>query len=308
MPPALRLRLPACAALALLLAACKPPLPPQSPVAPGSPQEAVQRLAGDLARADLAGFARDALPAGDHAALDRAWREGRSRWPLTVLPLDDKLAPMIVALAAPDAERRLGASYDSQFAGQGAEIRQSVRTLAQFGSQYVQNEPNLDAAERAHYGQLIPALAEWAANAPLADAARAHQALRGLVAAARASGVHGEADLREPGLDRGLARLTPFLAALLDAAAGYGLDLRASLADLRSETATIEGEQARVPVAYALAGRVVRTEVRLQRQDGRWYLASALAAARAARDAAAAVDAAPATPAESGKPLPAPAP
>lgn len=287
MPASPRLRLAAGPAVALLLAlaGCKPPLPPQAQTPPGSPEEAVQRLAADLAQGNLAAFAGHAVPAGEHAVLDQAWRDGRSRWPLDTLPLDTRLVPLVQALAAPDAERQLGGDYDRQFAGQAVEIRQAVRTLAQFGGQYVQTEPRLDATDRAHYAQLIPALADWATAAPLADAPRAHQALRTLVASARGTGIHSEADLRTPGLDAGLARLTPFLSTLLDTAAGYGLDLRTSLTDLRTETAQVQGERAVVPVAYALAGAVVHTQVAMQRQDRRWYLASAMAQAQRLREA-----------------------
>ena len=103
------------------------------------PADAIQRLARHLHDNDLVGFARDAVPPAEYAGLETAWREGRSRWPLTELPLDDKLVPMLAALAAPDAEKTLQSRFDRQIARPDRDLTEAARTLGLFGVPYVTN-------------------------------------------------------------------------------------------------------------------------------------------------------------------------
>ncbi len=277
--PWLRLALPLCGLLAL--AACKRE-PAELQGAATEPAAAVRDLARHLQRDDLAGFARAALPPAYHAQLETAWREGRSRWPLTELPLDDQLLPMLTALSAPDAGRKLRRSFDSQFARQDRDLREAARTLGLFGVQYVRNEGDYSEEERDHYAQVIAALSDWAAQAPLGDPARAHAAIDRLTAAARQADLASEEALQAAGMQASLQRLAPVSAALKATLASYGLDLDATLTDLRTGLVEQEGGQARVRIHYPLGEAEIDTVVSLERHDGRWYLSGYLRQAEAA--------------------------
>jgi len=260
---------------AMLLAACRPASPPpgELPGAASGPAGAVRQLADHLQRNDLVAFARDAVPPAEHAQLVQAWADGRSRWPLTELPLDEQLGPLLTTLAVPGSEQELRRDFDRQLAGQDAALRDAARSLALFGTQYVKGQNGYSAEERAHYLQITAALGAWSATAPLGDRDRGHAAIDRLTAAARATGLEGgDMALAVAGMEDSLRRLGPFAAATKAVLADYGLDLDRSLADLRTGLIEEDGDRATVRIHYPLAGTEIDTVVSLTRRDGRWYL------------------------------------
>lgn len=271
--------------LGLTLAACKRE-PVELAGAASEPAAAVRDLVGYLQRDDLAGFARAAVPPADYAALETAWREDRSRWPLTELPLEDRLVPMLKALSAPNAETRLKRDFDRQFARQDADLRDAARTLGTFGTQYVKNEGTYTPTQRQHYTQVIGALSAWAQDAPLGDPALAKNTIQALSAAARKTGIASEADLRAAGMEQSLRRLSPFFAETKRAFARYGLPLESTVADLRTGLVQQEGDTATVRIHYPLGDREIDSQVSLERRDGRWYFSDFLREAERARASA----------------------
>lgn len=277
---------------ATALSACKRE-PEELAGAASEPAAAVRLLASHLQRNDLVAYARDAVPPELHAQLESAWRGGHSRWPVSELPLDDKLVPLLAALAEKDAEKTLQRSFDRQFAGQDRDLKEAVRTLGLFGVQYVKNEGDYTSEERDHYAQVIDALGDWAQRAPLGDPALARATLARLAPAARGSGLVTEEALREAGMAGSLQRLTPFFIEAKATFARYGLPLDATFADLRTGLVEQKGDTATVRVHYPLGEHEIDTVVRLERRGNRWYLSDylrqaeeALAAARAAEEAA----------------------
>lgn len=239
---------------------------------PTGPVAAVNRLIEDLRANDLAAYSRHALPPVLHQRMTVAWSEGSTIWPLTELPLDDRLPGFITLLAAPDAEKTLLAAYNRQFAGADRELRTAAATLGLFAAQYVQGNTGYSPAERDHYVQLIAALSEWAAQARLGDVAKAKVAIPQLVAAARLTGLAAPDALPRTGMDRSLDRLAPFFARFKQVLVGYGLDLDQSLEGAKARLVEQTGDQARVVVSYAVAGIPVEAEVLVERRDGHWYL------------------------------------
>jgi len=271
----------------------------ESPVDPSpaavEPTAAVLQLAGDLRRNDLAGYARHALPPALHARMVAAWRDGRTIWPLTELPLDDRLPAFITALAAADSEKQLLSAYQRQFAGADRELRSAAATLGLFAGQYVREAGDYSPAEREHYLQLVTALSQWARQAPLAGGARARAAIPQLTAAARLTGLAGGAGtFHRLGMERSLGRLGPFFGRFKQVLVGYGLDFDRTLDGVRVALIEQSGDRARVSLDYTLAGQSVSAQVRLERRDGRWYLSDLL------RHAEAAAGPVPATPAVPG--------
>jgi hypothetical protein len=292
-PSASLLRALAAFGLSLvLLAACKRE-PEELAGAASEPAAAVRQLATHLQRNDLVAFARDAVPADVHARLDAAWRQGHSRWPQTDLPLDDKLVPMLAALAAKDSEKTLQRSFDRQFGRQDRDLKEAARTLGLFGVQYVKNEGDYTQEERDHYAQVIAALGEWAQQAPLGDPALARTTLARLAPAARTSGLTSEDALSQAGMQASLQRLTPFFIETKASFARYGLPLDATFADLRTGLVEQKGDTATVRIHYPLAEREIDTVVSLTRRGGQWYLTDYL---RHAEDVLEAVPAPPVAP------------
>ena len=279
--------LPMCGLL--LLAACKR----EAVELQGSatePAAAVRQLAQHLQRNDLVGFTREAVPPDYHVQLEAAWRQGHSRWPLTELPLDNKLVPLLATLAAPGSEQDLARSFDRQFARQDRDLKEATRALGLFGVQYVKHEGDYTAEERDHYAQLIGALSDWAAQAPLGDPKLAHAAIPRLAEAARSTGLTTEDALQQAGMASSLQRLTPLLVAVKATLDSYGLPLDQTFADLRTGLVEQQGDHASVRIHYPLGDREIDTVVSLERRDGRWYLSDYL---RDAERAIAALEQAP---------------
>lgn len=284
-----RLRHAAAVMAVLVLAACGPGELSLDPP-PREPEDAVRQLVADLRRGDLAAYARHAVPPELHGRLDTAWREGRTLWPLTELPLHAQMPGFLEALAAPDAEKRLLADYRRQFGGAHAELRSAADTLGVFATRYVAASPHYSPDERAHYIRLIGALSAWGRKAPLGDPARAREAIPKLVAGARLTGLRDAQAFRQHGMAETLQRLQPFVVRLKAVlAAHYGLDLDAALDSVQTQVLERDGDRAGVRVRYLVAGQAVEGSVRLERHDGRWYLTDVLrhASAEAERNPAA---------------------
>ncbi|MFT4249540.1 MAG: hypothetical protein QM581_16135 [Pseudomonas sp.] len=262
----------AAAVLAVaLLPGCKRP-PAPLPGANAAPAAAVHQLAVYLRGNDLVGYAKAMVTPAQYRQLEAAWREGRSRWPLTELPLSDELPALLAALSRPDAEKTLQASFDAQIAGQAAGVRQAAQSLGLFGVQYLRNQGDYGPEQRAHYVQLVSVLSQWATTAPLTDRGRAQKAIAELVAAARRTGLGSEAALRDAGMEESLRRLGPFFATLKGVLAGYGLPLDGALDALRTGLVSELADQAQVRIQYPLATAEIDITASLIQCEGRWYL------------------------------------
>ncbi|QSX74169.1 hypothetical protein HIV01_013270 [Lysobacter arenosi] len=262
---------------AVAVAGCERAPAPAAAPTPTEPAQAVEQLIEDLRRNDFAAYARHSVPPALHARLDLAWNEGRTRWPLTELPLDDRLPAFISALAAPGAEKQLLTTYNRQFSGAGAELRSAASTLGLFATQYLRKEGDYSADERAHYAQLVAALSRWGQKAPLGDPQRARRTIPQLVAAARQTGLAGGPDtFRQLGMQRSLERFGPFFARFKQVLVTYGLDVDADLASARATLVERDGDRGRVRLDYTLAGQKIEAHLAVERHEGHWYLSDAL--------------------------------
>ena len=258
---------------------------PAKATAATKPVDAVNILRDRLLARDGAGFARLAVPPALHAQLLEGWQQGRSRWPLDELPLDSKLPKMLAALQEKDAQSKLMATFRRQFAGADRDIDQAIRTLVQFGGEYVHKEADYTGQEREHVGQALVALGRWAVAAPLSDPKRAQPFFAALAGAAQRSGIDGasgNAAFAKLGMETSLARLSPFIATLLaQLRTQYGLDIDATLRGMEVRLQDQTGDTARLRLRYTLAGSDIDAIVPVTRIDGHWYLADFLQRAQA---------------------------
>lgn len=270
---------------ACALGACKP----ESSSSTGTttagatkPAEAVRLLTQHLHDNDLEAFARDAVPPALQPQLEQAWREGRTRWPLTELPFDERLPQLLAALSAPGSEKKLQQVFDRQFSGADAELKAAAMSLGLFGVQYIRSEGDYSDEERQHYAQFIQAISQWGLSAPLGDPQRARRVIPQLTTAARRTGLASEADFRKAGMQDSLRRLGPFVATAKKALATYGLPLDDSLSGLQASLQQQTGDRARVRLRYMLGESEIDTVVAVERRGGRWYLSDYLRHAEAA--------------------------
>ncbi len=268
------------------LAACRPDssssTSPTTAAGATKPAEAVRLLTQHLHDNDLEAFARDAVPPALHPQLEQAWRDGRTRWPLTELPFDERLPQLLAALSAPGSEKKLQQVFDRQFSGADAELKAAAMSLGLFGVQYIRSEGDYSDEERQNYGQFIQAISQWGLSAPLGDPQRARRVIPQLTTAARRTGLASEADFRKAGMQESLRRLGPFMAAAKKALATYGLPLDDSLSGLQASLQQQTGDRARVRLRYTLGETDIDTVVAVERRGGRWYLSDYLRHAEAA--------------------------
>ncbi|QYR53211.1 hypothetical protein [Lysobacter soyae] len=252
-----------------------------------TPELAIQNMMQALQSNDLERIPCLATTPIMATRLELAWREGRSRWPLTELPLSNKLVPVLGALTAPNADKTLKARFDKSLAGQTNALHQTARGLGLFAVRYLQREGDYTTEERAHYAALIVALGTWAEKAPLGDKQIGHDSIDLLVAAARESGLRDENGIREAGMRGSLRALSPLFAASKDALRKYGLsldDILGSVTVSRSDDES-DADHARVHVTYRVAGNSVSTDVDVERRDGLWYTSGLLTSAEKAINA-----------------------
>lgn len=250
------------------------------------PAEAVRLLTQHLHDNDLEAFARDAVPPAMHPQLEQAWRDGRTRWPLTELPFDERLPQLLASLSAPGSEKKLQQVFDRQFSGAHAELKAAAMSLGLFGVQYIRSEGDYSDDERQHYAQFVQAISQWGLSAPLGDPQRARRVIPQLTTAARRAGLTSEADFRKAGMWESLRRLGPFMATTKKALATYGLQLDDSLSGLQASLQQQTGDRARVRLRYTLGESEIDTVVDVERHGGHWYLSDYLRHAEAAVAAA----------------------
>lgn len=288
------------AALCIALGACsKPPPSPPATVASApvrrvcegatEPELAVRNVLDALRTNALDDIPCLATPRTLQMRLELAWREDRSRWPLTELPLSSKLPAILSALQKPGAQASLANRFDRQLADQTKDLHDTARGLGLFAVRYLQHEGDYSAGERAHYAALVVALSGWAEQAPLGDRDRAHQAINLLVAGAAQTGLTNDAGIHEAGMGGTLRALAPLVKAAKQGLSLYGLSIDDVLAGATvtrlMAQADPDADHATVHVAYRVAGKDIATDIPVERRDGLWYCSGLLADAERAANA-----------------------
>jgi len=254
----------------LLLAACR-----QTPVIePGAahPAAAIAVLNAHLVNNDLAAFARTAIPPELHVQVKAAWKAGHTRWPLDEWPFAGHHPQLLALLAADGSRDNLLDSFDQTLAGETRDLARTALFMSIFFSKAVQSDTDFSASQRAHYAQLLLALGQWAAAAPLAQRAHAEAALDLLIPAARKANLGSDAAFTEAGMEASLRRMTPVVVAVKQVFTLYGLDLDALLNGMEFTLLEQEGDGAEVGVKYRLDGHDVSATIPVEQIEGRWYV------------------------------------
>lgn len=251
----------------------------------GSTPEAAVRGSITLLRAgDFKGLWKHNLPAADYATLRTSWGRDHAGAP----PLSDadraRFNLVVHELTAPNAESTLDAMVEPQLAQLSQRYHDQLPIMVKLGGAVLKNgleqNPRLDADQKTQAASLIDVLTPWAAQAPWLDQATAKRAVRVLVATARKLDLTSPEDLRDAGFDASMGRLNVGYRGARRLLALYGLPLDAALESARVSVASNDGTHAVVKVDYTLLGHPLTTTTTLVREDGRWYSAAMLAAAR----------------------------
>lgn len=257
----------------VVLSGCKSDSPPL--LLQKKPQDAtitLDRMAECLRKNDLVGFSRVLATPTQSAQLEAAWHSGHTQWPFSIWPLGQDIPPLLAFLSSPNATESFQAMFNQQLANQDGLIDDAIRSLALFGTRFLDSQSALySAQQRSYYKQLIHVLADWGVRAPLADRERAYRAITDLTATTRGSGLASQAALSRLGMEESLRRLGPVWQVLKSLLLTYGLDIDRALIQLKTELVSQNGDNALVRVHYTLAQHEIETLVPMIRLEGKWY-------------------------------------
>lgn len=278
----MRLRHLLCLLVLPVLAACHGN--PALQVGGSTPEAAVRGSITLLQAGDFKGLWKHNLPAADYAALRANWRRGQTGAP----PVSDadraRYNLLVHELTAPNAENTLDAMLAPQLDHLAQRYHDQLPIMVKVGSavlkQGVEQDPRLDADAKAQTASLIDALTPWAVRAPWLDQATAKRAVRVLVATARQLDLGSPEALRDADFDATMARLNVGYRGIKRMLALYGLPLDAALESTRLSVVSNDGSHAVVKIDYRLLDQPLTAETALVRENGRWYSATLLAAAR----------------------------
>lgn len=249
-----------------------------------TPESAVRGSITLLQAGDFKGLWKHNLPAADYARLRADWNRDHAGAP-AVSDADRARFNLVVhELTAPNAESSLDAMLAPQLDQLAQRYHDQLPIMVKVGSAVLKNgleqNPRLDADAKAQAASLIDVLTPWAAQAPWFDPATAKRAVRVLVATARKLDLSTPEDLRDAGFDASMARFNVAWRGAKRMLALYGLPLDAALGSARVSVASNDGTHAVVKIDYRLLDQPLSTQATLVRENGRWYSATLLAAAR----------------------------
>lgn len=251
-----------------------------------TPDAAVRGSITLLQAGDFKGMWKHNLPAADYAALRTGWSQHAGVVPTISAEDRARFNFAVHELTAPNAQANLYAALAPQLAAFDRQYHDQLPVMIKLGGAVLKNgleqNPRLDAAQKAQAAGLIDALTPWAAQAPWFDPTTAQRAVRVLVATARGLNLQSPEDLRDADFDTTMARLNLGYRGLKRLFGLYGLPLDTALDSARVSTVSNDGNQAVVRVDYTLLGKPLSTETTLVQEGGRWYSAALIDAARRA--------------------------
>jgi len=274
------------AALATVAAGCNqqasaPPTaaaPAPAPVTAG-PDTAILASVHALRTNNVAALLENSLPAADIAKLKADWSKELNKDPIT----DEdrrKFTEQMTKLTQPGAEDKLFAEIEPQLKQFEQQSAQQMPMMIAMGKGFVQSaiqqNKDLNDAQKQQTSALIDALAKWAQTARFTDAALAKQAIGVMCKTARDLNLKTLDEARALSYDQAMQKAGIVLAGFKQVFALYGLSMDKALDSVKTETVTTTGDSAKVKLTYTAFDQPFTTESDLVKVDGKWYSKQAL--------------------------------
>ena len=249
-------------------------------VAPGDPVAAVKGLAQAVRDNDLVRYSQLSMPPPLHKRLEARWTQNLASAPEPSVAQQRDYSRWMGKLTTPDAEVRLFKSWDTRLKKLEGEIGSQWQLMQATGgiflNGFIQANDSLSAEQKAHAKSASTVVLEWITPALIADRGKARKAIAALTETARKLDLPTLAHTRSLEMLPTLEKSGQALKGLKRAARAYGLDMDASLNDVRAQLVDADAQQATVRVSYPLLGETVEFDMRMIRRDGRWYSADAV--------------------------------
>jgi hypothetical protein len=243
------------------------------------PAETVALQARELREGDIVSLVKLAVPPAQYEKMKTEWTQRVKEDPATE---EDKreFAETMAKLTAADAEAAMYAELEPQLAKAEAEMGAQLPLMVGMGRgfavQAINESTKLSAAQKQQASEFVDAFAKWLEGAQFFDREKARQALSSMVATARQLGVKTLDEVEQMDFETAMQKAGQVFLGVKDVLKVYGLDLDQSLASVKSEVKSQEGEKAVVQVSYQLFGQPLSFETTMTQRDGRWYGTEAL--------------------------------
>lgn len=238
------------------------------------PVEAVNSILAKIKANDLAGVAALALPP---AKLDEArakWAKEKTENPASA---EEKasFAEQMAKHTAPDAEATLYAELEPKLAEFETQMAPQLPMLIGMGQgfamQAINENQDLNEAQKKQATEVIGALAGWAQTAKFADRDLAKKAISLVVKTARDLDVKTLDEVEALDFDGMLGKAGIAFGGIKNLMALYGIDVDATLASAKPALISQDGDAAKVGITYTFLGKQITSETDMVKVDGRWY-------------------------------------
>ena len=243
------------------------------------PAETVSRQAAELREGDIVSLIKLAVPPEQYEKMKTEWSQRIKDEPASE---EDRreFAEAMAKMTGDDAEGALYAELEPALAKAEAEMGAQLPLMVGMGRgfavQAINESTKLSAAQKQQATEFVDAFAKWLEGAQFFDREKARQALSSMVSTARKLGVKTLDEVEKLDFEAAMEKAGVVFLGVKDVLKVYGLDLDQSLASVKSEVKSQQGDEAVVEVSYQLFGQPLSFETTMTQRDGRWYGSEAL--------------------------------
>ncbi|MDR3390052.1 MAG: hypothetical protein P4L92_23690 [Rudaea sp.] len=275
-------RLALAAAIAVLAAGCGQSettapgasAPMAAVAAPSTPDGAISATVTALRANNVGAFLQNALPAAELARMKADWTKEVNKDPVTE---DDRkqFADTMTKLTAPGAEDKLYAEIEPQLKEFDQKTAQQMPMMIAMGQGFaqsaIQQSKDLNDQQKQQTQALIDATAKWAQTVKFTDPTLVKGAIAAACKTARDLNLKSIDEARALSYDQAMQKAGVVLGGAKQVFAIYGLNMDKALDSVKVETASANGDTAKVKVSYVAFDQPFSTESDLVKVDGKWY-------------------------------------
>lgn len=240
-----------------------------------TPHGAVLGTADMLRRGDFNALITASVPPAQLEAAKQRFMEDLKSQEIT----DEsraEFAQTMERLTAPDAEARMMAEIRPQLEQlQSPEMKAQLPAMIAMGKgfalQAINESQDMTATQKSQATGILNAVASWAETGEFADIGRAERAVAAITRTARSFPVKTLDELHALDFNGMVGLLSTAFDGLKGVFNAYDIDLDQTIASVKAETVSQEGDNANVRVKMSFLGAPLEFDTQMVRVDGRWY-------------------------------------
>ena len=243
-----------------------------------SPAESLLGTVNALRKNDVGSLLRASLTDEQYDELRKAWDVQRRE---RIDPAEDaQFREGMAKLTEPGAENRLMAELEPQLEAARPQVEMLVGMFTGMASSAIQQEDNLDAADKRRAVKLLDSIGRTLAENDLTDPASARKTIGIVCNTARKLRLRSLGDVQRLSFDQLLGKGNYAVAGAKDILKVYGMNVDSWLDSVKAETVREQGDKATVKVSYRILDIRESYEVDMVLVDDRWLQKEAADAGR----------------------------